>query len=154
MRIKSLKLSQYRQYRDCELNFSAPLRSKTDLNVFVGLNGAGKTNIANAICWCLWDVEPDLALEGKNLGKGKLNDRTRARLKELGKPTGDVTVELKITLDQHGTEELIVTRTCECAVESGLEHQSKLVVTRMRKEPGNVRVVDPPIYGEEAQQEI
>lgn len=154
MRIKSLKLSQYRQYRDCELNFSAPLRGKTDLNIFVGLNGAGKTNIANAICWCLWDVEPDLALEGKNLGKGKLNDRTRARLKELGKPTGDVTVELKITLDQHGTEELIVTRTCECAVESGLEHQSKLVVTRMRKEPGNVRVVDPPIYGEEAQQEI
>lgn len=154
MRIKSLKMSQYRQYRDCELNFEKPSRRGFDLNVLVGLNGAGKTNIANAICWCLWDVEPDLALHGKNTGKGRLNDKTRIRLKELGRSTGEVYVELKIALDDHGAEEMLVKRSCDCVVDSGLEHQSKLMVTRIRSGTGGAKVIDSPLYDEEAQQEI
>lgn len=153
MRIETLTLNQYRQYRDCKIDFKKPLRNGFDLNVLVGLNGAGKTNIANAICWCLWDIEPDLALQGKNTGKGRLNDKTRERLKTLGKTTGEVRVELKISLDDYGNEELIVARTCECAIESGLEHQSKVTVTHASPDKYEGRKVEV-FHGEDAELEI
>lgn len=43
MRIKSLKISNFRNLKDLNLNFS------DNLNIFVGLNGQGKTNLLEAI---------------------------------------------------------------------------------------------------------
>jgi len=52
MRIDRLVLKNYRQFRNIELPFNK--NSYNDLHVIVGRNGTGKTNILNAINWCLY----------------------------------------------------------------------------------------------------
>lgn len=149
MRILSLRMKHYRQYNDVTLDLPKPQKGKLDLNVLVGLNGAGKTNIANAICWCLWDIEPDLALQGKNTGKGKLNDKVRERLKAIKKTTCEIEVSLRIALNDAETESLLVVRTCECAVDTSIEHPSVVRVTHVRRGQ-EMEMLD----GESAQLEI
>lgn len=65
MRISKLKLFNYRQFRESEINFHN--EDTGDLNILIGENGTGKTNILNAINWCLYDEEPHLAKESDQL---------------------------------------------------------------------------------------
>lgn len=58
MRFNSIILKNYRQYRDVTLAF--PKIKKTDLHMIVASNGVGKTNLMNAINWCLYGDEPHL----------------------------------------------------------------------------------------------
>ncbi|MFA5867126.1 MAG: AAA family ATPase [Actinomycetota bacterium] len=58
MRIEKLIMKNYRQYRDEILHFRST--SECDLTVFIGRNGTGKSNILNAINWCLYKEEPHL----------------------------------------------------------------------------------------------
>lgn len=79
MRIQSIELENYRQYRDkvlVELHYDL----KRNINVVIGANGAGKTNMLNALDWCLYGREDHL---DKYSGKKQpiVND---AVLKELG----------------------------------------------------------------------
>jgi len=59
MRIEKIKLLNYRQYQNEEISF--PKKAQNDLHVFIGRNGVGKTNVLNAINWCLYDDEPHLS---------------------------------------------------------------------------------------------
>jgi len=60
MRINHLKFKNYRQFRDIQIDL--PYRQdKNDLHLFVGLMGTGKTNLLNAINWCLYGEEPFLS---------------------------------------------------------------------------------------------
>ncbi|NLO26847.1 MAG: AAA family ATPase [Actinobacteria bacterium] len=54
MRIRGLEIQNYRQYRSLTLDLSD---SRGDFVVVVGSNGAGKTNLLNAIIWCLYGRE-------------------------------------------------------------------------------------------------
>ena len=55
MQLEYLHLKNFRQYRDVRIDFS---RSPSDnFLVIQGINGAGKTNILNAITWCLFGEE-------------------------------------------------------------------------------------------------
>jgi DNA sulfur modification protein DndD len=65
MRIKSISLHNYRQYKDVFLNFTN--KQKNELYVFIGKNGTGKTNILNAINWCLYNEEPHLSQDSEGL---------------------------------------------------------------------------------------
>jgi DNA sulfur modification protein DndD len=65
MRIQSIKIKNYRQYRDVTIDFSK--KKKSDLQVFLGKNGIGKTNILNAINWCLYGDEPHLSDDSTSL---------------------------------------------------------------------------------------
>jgi len=65
MRIKSISLHNYRQYKDVSLEF--PNKRKNELYVFIGKNGTGKTNILNAINWCLYNEEPHLSQDSEGL---------------------------------------------------------------------------------------
>lgn len=65
MRIKSISLHNYRQYKDVSLEFSN--KGKNELYVFIGKNGTGKTNILNAINWCLYNEEPHLSQDSEGL---------------------------------------------------------------------------------------
>lgn len=65
MRIKSIYLHNYRQYKDVTLNF--PPKRDNELYVFIGKNGTGKTNILNAINWCLYNDEPHLSQDSEGL---------------------------------------------------------------------------------------
>lgn len=58
MRFEAIKISNYRQYQELDLEF--PRVRKTDLHVIVASNGIGKTNMLNAINWCLYGDEPHL----------------------------------------------------------------------------------------------
>jgi len=65
MRIKRLIIKNYRQFKQAEISF--PKRHDTDLHFIIGTNGTGKTNILNAINWCLYGDEPHLSKESQTL---------------------------------------------------------------------------------------
>jgi len=54
LKIKSIKIQNYRQYKDVTLNFN----DAKGVFLFIGKNGVGKSNFLNAICWCLYGDEP------------------------------------------------------------------------------------------------
>jgi len=65
MRIKSIYLQNYRQYKNVTLNF--PGNEENELYIFIGKNGTGKTNVLNAINWCLYNDEPHLSRDSEGL---------------------------------------------------------------------------------------
>jgi DNA sulfur modification protein DndD len=65
MRFEELKLTNYRQYIDLDLIFKKT--NGRDLQIVIGTNGAGKSNILNAINWCLYGDEPLLHKDSKGL---------------------------------------------------------------------------------------
>jgi DNA sulfur modification protein DndD len=65
MRIDRLYINNYRQFREIELRFTR--NSNRDLHIIIGKNGAGKTNILNAINWCLYKEEPHLSKDSQQL---------------------------------------------------------------------------------------
>lgn len=56
MRFSSIKICNYRQYRNLEFDF--PKTTGCDMHVIVASNGVGKTNLLNAVNWCLYGDEP------------------------------------------------------------------------------------------------
>ena len=56
MIIESIKIENFRQYKGpIDLKFS--LDKNKNFTIIRGTNGAGKTNLLNAITWCLYDDE-------------------------------------------------------------------------------------------------
>jgi len=66
MKLEKLKLTNYRQYKDCEIEFPRH-DSRKHITVIEGVNGAGKTNILNAVTWCLYNKEMHLSSKNKGL---------------------------------------------------------------------------------------
>lgn len=77
MRFVSIEISNFRQYEDLKLDF--PRNGKYDLHIINAENGVGKTNILNAITWCLYGIEPHLGNESKSLPRVNLSSKNRAR---------------------------------------------------------------------------
>lgn len=65
MRIEKLVLHNYRQFKEEEVWFHKDPDS--DLHILIGENGTGKTNVLNAINWCLYGDEPHLSRESQQL---------------------------------------------------------------------------------------
>ncbi len=86
MRIEKIKLKSYRQYRDVELSFKQT--SGNDLHIIVGKNGMGKTNLLNAINWCLYKEEPHLSKDSEQLQLHRLNLKTIENAEEGEKRQG------------------------------------------------------------------
>lgn len=59
MRIKSVTIKNFRQYKDVEVVFDRQ-KGKKDLHILYANNGVGKTNFLNAISWCLYEEETHL----------------------------------------------------------------------------------------------
>ena len=56
MRIENIEIQNFRQYRN--LSFKFPhVQEDNDLHIIYANNGVGKTNVLNAITWCLYDTE-------------------------------------------------------------------------------------------------
>jgi len=89
MWIEYIKLKNYRQYRDVVIEFGKP---EGDRNFIIvqGSNGAGKTNVLNAITWCLYGKEKHI--ESKYAGLPIYNMLTAKETEE-----GDfINVEVEI----------------------------------------------------------
>lgn len=94
MRIERIQLKNYRQFRDLELLFKK--RSGKDLNIVVANNGTGKTNLLNAINWCLYGTEPHLSKESQQLPRLNLNTLVTAN------DGSDETVSVELVTETEG----------------------------------------------------
>jgi len=65
MRIERVVLRNYRQFQKIMVSFHK--RPDTDLNYIIGTNGTGKTNLLNALNWCLYGDEPHLSKDSQRL---------------------------------------------------------------------------------------
>lgn len=92
MRIDQIKLINFRQHRNTVLDF--PKSKETDLHVFIANNGSGKTNIMNAISWCLY--ERDLVGNPKEDKLPDFNLHAEKEAIEAGEDHLDISVTLKI----------------------------------------------------------
>ncbi|MEM3385755.1 MAG: AAA family ATPase [Nitrososphaeria archaeon] len=71
MRISRIILKNYRQYKQCEITFNK--NKENDLHIIIGPGGMGKTNLLNAINWCLYGEEPHLSQSSSQLPILNLN---------------------------------------------------------------------------------
>lgn len=93
MRIESIEIKNFRQYESVNIFF--PKSKNTDLHIILGSNGVGKTNILNAITWCLYDKE--LHLGASDAALPILNMGIAESLKEKGIRNAEVSVILQMS---------------------------------------------------------
>jgi len=104
MRLESIMLKDFRQYRDEIIKF-AYSDKKRNLTVIQGSNGAGKTNLLNAITWCLYAQEMHLGDKYKALPL--MNTATIADIQ-----SGMVReVLVQICMRDEENKQIIITRT-------------------------------------------
>lgn len=90
MRFEKIKITNYRQYESIILDF--PKEKESDLHIVVASNGIGKTNLLNAIDWCLYGVETHLGDKNESLSICNLGAMDRAR--DFHKPVVEVSVTI------------------------------------------------------------
>lgn len=100
-RLSSLEIENFRQYRRASIKFSQD--PKKTFTILRGDNGAGKTNIMNAITWCLYGTEKHLSSDEKDLPI--INTKA---LKE--KPNGLITMRVEIKLADRNGEKFKIER--------------------------------------------
>ncbi len=71
MKFEKLEIENYRQYRKESIELASTNPDK-QFSIIEGANGTGKTNILNAITWCLYGEEFDVG--NKNKGKPFVNE--------------------------------------------------------------------------------
>ena len=103
MIIESLELKNFRQYRDQKIVF-AHGEDNRRITVIQGANGAGKTNLLNAVTWCLYDEERHLG--DKDRGLPLVNNRSLNDL-ELDQICH---VKVELVLKTKNNEKMIATR--------------------------------------------
>lgn len=112
MRFSSIEITNYRQYRHMRLEFP---RGEYDLQVLVGDNGTGKTNLLNAFTWCLYGKEPHLGTEDAKKGEPKLNKEVLAEAYDDHVVTKNVQVAIEI---EDGDDVVRIERMLPCRVQS------------------------------------
>ena len=104
MIIKKIILKNYRQYIG-EQKVTFKVSKNKNVTIIVGVNGAGKTNLLNAITWCLYEREEHLVESGPY--HEMLNDTVRASLKP--NDVAEVNVELFFE-EESSNEEFRISR--------------------------------------------
>ena len=138
MRINSIKILNYRQHRHTSIEF--PQRG-FDLHLLVAENGVGKTNVMNAINWCLYEEEP---YAKSNNGKLPIcNEITLHEGEAAGHATETVSVVLNVTRDDKTYE---FSRTVEVSVKDPLAKRVSKLTVSITQPDGNSDLLD----GEEA----
>lgn len=125
MRIETIEINNYRQYKTVVYNF--PKNKEFDLHIIKGKNGMGKTNLLNAITWCLYNKEPHLGIE--NSGKPRVNTGVLNEAKSKGKDKCNICV--RVTITDSGNS-IIFERKQEFSTDQGtFEYKPEFSVTNM-----------------------
>lgn len=145
MRIDRIILTNYRQFRNVELNFAN--EGENDLHIIIGRNGTCKTNLLNAINWCLYGDEPHLSKESQTLPI--LNVKTIDDTKDGHYANLNVTVDVKTDSGNYMTFErkskYKVQKNAKQPIHTGTEFEVEVV------EDGG----DTKLYtGEEAEKQV
>jgi len=142
MDIDYVQMKNFRQYQDVKIEF-ARVPSK-NFTVIQGVNGAGKTNLLNAITWCLFGEERHV--DSKYKGLPILNTTT------IDESDSDLfELEVVIQFVQRDGKKIILTRTQQYKREkdgSPKEVSSPHSFSLMRQ---TEREWVGPIYGDDAQ---
>ncbi len=121
MRFESIYIQNYRQYDHCQLDFNKVKDS--DLHVVIASNGVGKTNLLNAIEWCLYDIEPHLGDQNSSLPICNMKALVAAR--SLGNKSEKALV--KITASS-GEDKIVFERSVVVQTNNYFTEKSKLKV--------------------------
>ena len=138
VRITNIDIINYRQYQS--LSFTFPLSKSSDIHIIVAQNGVGKTNLLNAITWCLYGKEPHLGDDTEDLGLPKLNLTAIKEARAIGKDTEYVEVSIRA---EDGDEYITYKRRLPVRVASGIfEEVAKEKFTVTVATPSG----DPKVY--------
>lgn len=96
MRLEKITISNFRQYRFQEFDFKAK-SGHPDIHIIVANNGVGKTNMLNAIKWCLFEKEPHLS--NASSARPRLNKAEAEKQRAEGKKIGTMSVSLELSQD-------------------------------------------------------
>lgn len=99
MRIESIEVQNFRQYRKEKFVFPR-IKGKKDIHVIIGENGEGKTNILNALTWCLYGEE--LHLGDKNKAVNKINSQYVQELRNHSQKNGETKVTVVMSIEDGG----------------------------------------------------
>ena len=99
MRIESIEIQNFRQYRKEKFVFPK-LNGKKDIHVIIGENGEGKTNILNALTWCLYGEE--LHLGDKNTAICNINSQYVQELRNRKQKNGEAKVTVEMSIEGGG----------------------------------------------------
>ena len=105
MRFEKIHILNYRQYKDLEFMFP---QGDQDIHVIIARNGVGKTNLLNAISWCLYRSEPHLGSTDKNKGLPIINKQVISECRKNGITEASVSVKI---FASNGSEKLVFERT-------------------------------------------
>lgn len=123
MRIERVEISNFRQYRNATFEFGK--KGTHDLHIILGNNGVGKTNLLNAISWCLYGTEPHLGNE--KIARKRINGIELEEAIQSGKDKCRVKVCVTISVDK---KQISFDRSQEFkANKEVFEFKSNLVVT-------------------------
>lgn len=122
MRFDAIEITNYRQYKSLHIQF--PEKIGNDLHVIVASNGVGKTNLLNAINWCLYGDEPHLGDEEDALTI--CNHLALQEAREEGKKEAKVSVVIKAT---NGSDSIEYMRSCAVSTSSMLASVPEFKVT-------------------------
>ena len=104
MLLKSIRLSNFRQFQDASMTFADGKNGK-NVTLIIGDNGTGKTTFAQAFLWCLYG---ETSFSDKNL----LNTHVARRMT----PSSKERVEVELVLS-HGTNEYRLIRSQNYRIE-------------------------------------
>lgn len=96
MRIESIEIINFRQYQNVLFEFPHN-PGVCDIHIILGENGEGKTNILNAITWCLYGEETHLG--NKNTALPMINSQFVQQCREQGKQNGKTSVTILISTE-------------------------------------------------------
>lgn len=96
MRIESIEIENFRQYRKEKFTFPH-VKGKKDIHVIIGENGEGKTNILNALTWCLYGEE--LHLGDKNTALDNINSQYVDELRKRNEKNGYAKVTVVMSIE-------------------------------------------------------
>ena len=134
MLLQSIKLTNFRQFRDEEIVFASGTSGK-NVTIILGENGTGKTTFAQAFFWCLYgDTEFSDKVIINRLVANKL----------LSGQSDKVTVELRL---QHGENSYILTREQTYTKDaSGNVKGANTIFDIMRRDKtGNTTTIKPTL---------
>lgn len=106
MEIDYVKIENFRQYKDQTINFTQPEREK-NFTIVLGANGAGKTNLLNAITWCLYGEELHMGTKYKGL---PLINTTTFRELNIGESCN---VKVELQLKEKSGKKILISRNLE-----------------------------------------
>lgn len=134
MRFNSIEIHNYRQYRDLQFKFQK--HDQYDLHVIVGENTLGKTNLLNAITWCLYGIEPHLGDSSKSLPKSNLVIKEETL--EYGGE--NITVSVKIFAEDNG-QMITYQRKLPVNAATDFEYKEEFTVT-VSQDTGDTKIFE------------